>query len=243
MISSFLVELQRVKNFCPMVAHTKIMKVPLITWPFFVWRNFGFGSRLQNLTCIPYNSCEPSARISKRFWNVEHVAANGNKKLDAQEFADFLLERGVHEDAAAAFLSNRISGENFLSISEDDLKDLLPVIGDRITVRKILQEFKVGLNVTNTSVLHSIPTDWTRKWQKHLQSHRYHARLWGRPSRSNTSYRAMQTKGRFKAFYNRKNSCWFRSVRLRMAPYLQDSCPPHFLGLCESCCKIWSFWW
>ena len=81
------------------------------------------------------------------------------EKLDAQEFADFLLERGVHEDAAAAFLSNRISGENFLSISEDDLKDLLPVIGDRITVRKILQEFKVGLNVTNTSVLHSIPTD------------------------------------------------------------------------------------
>jgi len=81
------------------------------------------------------------------------------EKLDAREFADFLLERGVHEDAAAAFLSNRISGENFLSISEDDLKDLLPVIGDRITIRKILQEFKVGLYDNKYFYMfHCIPT-------------------------------------------------------------------------------------
>ena len=36
MISSSLVELQRLKKFCAMVAHAKIMRVPLLRWSFFV---------------------------------------------------------------------------------------------------------------------------------------------------------------------------------------------------------------
>ena len=53
-------------------------------------------------------------------------------KLSCEEFSDFLEEQGAHGDVIAAFHRNRINGEAFLNLSEDDLKELLPVIGDRV---------------------------------------------------------------------------------------------------------------
>lgn len=53
-----------------------------------------------------------------------------------------LEEAGVHEDVTRSFTKNRINGMGFLSLTEDDLKELVPVIGDRISVRKLKEEFK-----------------------------------------------------------------------------------------------------
>lgn len=63
--------------------------------------------------------------------------------LSHEEFGDFLLERGFHENVASLFVSQRVSGAGFLKISEDELKELIPIIGDRILVRELLRECQV----------------------------------------------------------------------------------------------------
>ena len=61
------------------------------------------------------------------------------KDLNVEDFGDFLLHKGVHEDVVSSFITNKISGILFLKLSEDDLKELTPTIGDRIVVREILR--------------------------------------------------------------------------------------------------------
>ena len=66
--------------------------------------------------------------------------------LDCVEFSEFLVKEGFHEDVVSAFSSNRICGLTFVQLTEDDLKEMLPVIGDRVRIRKLLSEIrKVGL--------------------------------------------------------------------------------------------------
>lgn len=80
--------------------------------------------------------------------------------LNCEEFSEFLEAQGAHGDIIASFSSNRISGEVFLNLSEDDLKELLPVIGDRVYVRRLLQN---ALETTSTvsifidSIYNSVP--------------------------------------------------------------------------------------
>ena len=35
--------------------------------------------------------------------------------LDLEDFGDFLLEKGIHEDVASLFISNRINGSVFVA--------------------------------------------------------------------------------------------------------------------------------
>ena len=62
------------------------------------------------------------------------------KDLNVDDFGEFLLEKGVHEELASLFVSNRISGSIFLRLSKDDLKELIPTIGDRILVKGLLNQ-------------------------------------------------------------------------------------------------------
>ena len=62
------------------------------------------------------------------------------KTLSCEGFSSFLESSGVHEDVISTFVSNRISGSTFLKLSDDDLKELVPVIGDRVFVRELLEE-------------------------------------------------------------------------------------------------------
>lgn len=61
------------------------------------------------------------------------------EKYDCQRLFEYLL-------VAEAFQANLINGEAFLELSEEDLKELLPVIGDRILVRKPLKKLHEVLN-------------------------------------------------------------------------------------------------
>lgn len=54
--------------------------------------------------------------------------------------AEFLEEKGLHQDIISAIIRNRISGPVFLALSEEDIKELLPVIGDRVSLRKVLMD-------------------------------------------------------------------------------------------------------
>jgi len=50
-----------------------------------------------------------------------------------------LKSSGLHEDVISAIVDNRVSSKLFLE-SEADLKELAPSIGDRLYLRKILEE-------------------------------------------------------------------------------------------------------
>lgn len=62
--------------------------------------------------------------------------------MNCTEFNEFLVKKGFHEDVVSSFYNNRICGATFSDLTEEDLKELLPVIGDRARVRRLLQEVK-----------------------------------------------------------------------------------------------------
>jgi len=63
--------------------------------------------------------------------------------MDCIEFCVFLEEKGFHEDVVRSFSSNRICGATFVNLNDNDLKELLPIIGDRVSVRRLLEEVKM----------------------------------------------------------------------------------------------------
>ena len=70
------------------------------------------------------------------------------KKYGCQCLSDYLLFRGIQEEVMEAFQANLINGEAFLDLSQEDLKELLPVIRDRILIRKLLKKLhEVIINV------------------------------------------------------------------------------------------------
>ena len=61
-------------------------------------------------------------------------------KHSVEELKDYLLQRGVCEEAATNFQRNRVSGLAFLKLTEDDLKEFVPLIGVQTDIRDILKE-------------------------------------------------------------------------------------------------------
>jgi len=59
---------------------------------------------------------------------------------DFEAFTDYLHRKGLHEYVISTVISNRINSELFLSLMEGDLKELALAIGDRLCLRKILEE-------------------------------------------------------------------------------------------------------
>ena len=59
--------------------------------------------------------------------------------MNCEDLFNFLETENIHEDVTSAFIKNRICGQAFLNLSNDDLKELILVIGDRVCVRGILE--------------------------------------------------------------------------------------------------------
>ena len=60
-------------------------------------------------------------------------------QLTVDELKDFLLQKGIDEEVVCDFQRNRVSGQSFVELTED-LKELVPLVGVRTTIRRILQE-------------------------------------------------------------------------------------------------------
>lgn len=60
--------------------------------------------------------------------------------MNCDDLVNFLEKENVHEDVISAFIKNRICGQVFLNLSNDELKELIPVIGDRVCVRGIIEK-------------------------------------------------------------------------------------------------------
>lgn len=65
------------------------------------------------------------------------------KDLTVTDLCCYLEEAGVHEDVTRSFIQNRIDSLGFLSLTDDELKELIPVVGDRISVRRIKEKFAI----------------------------------------------------------------------------------------------------
>ena len=61
--------------------------------------------------------------------------------------------KGFHEDVVLAFAANRICGQTFIEMTDEDIKELLPVIGDRIRIRKLLKGIVPQDLVRNTQLV------------------------------------------------------------------------------------------
>ena len=59
----------------------------------------------------------------------------------AQLCDEFLADR-VDEDVISTIRRHKITGDFFLSLDEDQLVELFPIIGDRMAVRKLINEIK-----------------------------------------------------------------------------------------------------
>lgn len=67
--------------------------------------------------------------------------------LSVEEFTKFLKESGYEKEVVKKFIENKISGAAFLKLKEHHLKELVPVIGLRLSILELLD------NVTQVLLL------------------------------------------------------------------------------------------
>lgn len=67
------------------------------------------------------------------------MASSSFNMIDASvaEVREYLL---LHGDVTASFVQNQVTGLAFLRLTEDDIKELVPSIGIRTSIRTILQK-------------------------------------------------------------------------------------------------------
>jgi len=65
-----------------------------------------------------------------------------NSEMTPEELGYFLQECGLQDDIASAVVQHNISGAAFIELTEDDLKELIPRIGDRIAIRRVVKRIR-----------------------------------------------------------------------------------------------------
>ncbi|XP_065893226.1 uncharacterized protein [Dysidea avara] len=68
------------------------------------------------------------------------MSGDEEETLSCEAFGEFLLSQGVRSSVVTAVVDNRINSELFVGLEEEDLKEVAPAVGDRIKLRKILNE-------------------------------------------------------------------------------------------------------
>ena len=70
---------------------------------------------------------------------------------NSDDFVAYLIEKGLHDDVIVKVMENRINSAVFLDLTEEDLKELAPAIGNRIALRRILEHAR-NLKVRNAEI-------------------------------------------------------------------------------------------
>jgi len=74
-----------------------------------------------------------------------------NTDMTCEELGEFLQLSGLQDDIVSSVMQHKVSGETFLELTEGDLKELIPNIGDRITIRKLLRALREVSNTMQAS--------------------------------------------------------------------------------------------
>ena len=64
-----------------------------------------------------------------------------------------MLKKGICEEVACDFERNRVSGQAFMELREEDLKELVPMIGVRTEIRRILKECREVSGYSNITTV------------------------------------------------------------------------------------------
>ena len=72
-------------------------------------------------------------------YDVERVV-----KMSKEDLCDYLDTKGLDSEVVDTVKKNRLNGATFMELSKEHLKELFPVIGDRIAVTKLLESLKVS---------------------------------------------------------------------------------------------------
>ncbi len=59
-----------------------------------------------------------------------------------EDVEEYLEDYGVSDDVVTNFRRNRVTGAAFLKLTEDDLRELVPLIGERTNLRDLLKQSK-----------------------------------------------------------------------------------------------------
>ena len=71
------------------------------------------------------------------------------KDFEVEELCHFLSSSGeLSEETVDKFRSNRISGNVFFDLDDADLKELLPILGDRKVVQRIIKSYQPNQTVS-----------------------------------------------------------------------------------------------
>ena len=63
-------------------------------------------------------------------------------QLNVSQFSDYLQDLEFSESVSHKFEENEISGSTFLALEEEDLKELVPVMGIRIKLKELMRTLK-----------------------------------------------------------------------------------------------------
>ena len=69
-----------------------------------------------------------------------------SSEIACKDFAAYLGDNNLHEDAISNVISNPVMSLIFPDLTENDLKELAPPVGDRITLRKMLDQARKVLS-------------------------------------------------------------------------------------------------
>ncbi len=58
------------------------------------------------------------------------------------ELADFMLDNGISESVIDNFVTNEVTGECCIQLTEMEMKELAPKIGDRVKLRQLITKHK-----------------------------------------------------------------------------------------------------
>lgn len=70
------------------------------------------------------------------------ITARDVEGFSKEELCDYLERQHLHFEVVDIVEKNRLSGASFLQLTCDHLKEMFPVIGDRIPVTEILDQLR-----------------------------------------------------------------------------------------------------
>ena len=66
------------------------------------------------------------------------------ENLSSVELGKLLEEHRIAEEVVDAILDNEVTGECFLLLTEQEIKELAPKIGDRVKLRQLISKCEVS---------------------------------------------------------------------------------------------------
>ncbi len=74
---------------------------------------------------------------------MEYCYREPRAKMEFKELCTIII--GLGSEVVDVIQRNRLTAATFLELSSEHLKELFPIVGDRISVTKLLQELKEPL--------------------------------------------------------------------------------------------------